>query len=390
MFLERSHERQDSQTKAIALLLSIVVGVVLAVVLYGCRIWGDVESISNYIVTFTSFTISISALLFAIVTYYSIDSVDKISAMDGNALENEEYSIAYHEEIIKYAPARDADEFTGLLLDGAMPDESYSTCIEYADHLQRVVDSLVWFAYVTNDQGTNERIRVLCRKLRAPFEGAFTDMSSGVCNLLSENLKLIEAVLGYQRVRNGANTMLSSLEDVRGGVLKNPVSKTVYYDYLGLHYRRLASQVMNPGLDGDEFSEGNMRKAADGNRDEDTSRHCEILSDRARWCFMQAEKVSGDNLLWISYISYNMMRVRIMIYLLHAREMPAGEGLELRGQIACGLDEMVRNREEAEYLFCGSRKRSAVAAESYLEARLRAETDLARKLRDSFASAFPG
>ena len=62
-----------------------------------------------------------------------------------------------------------------------------------------------------------------------------------------------------------------------------------------------------------------------------------------------------------------------------------------RSRVAAASEKRyIRNgREEAEYLFCGSRKRSAVAAESYLEARLRAETDLARKLRDSFASAFP-
>ncbi len=73
------------------------------------------------------------------------------------------------------------------------------------------------------------------------------EVNNNTIYLLEENSKPIKGSFDYQnKSGDGKGTYrLSELEIIRLGVLRKPVSKIVYYGYLGLDYRRKAKEILD-------------------------------------------------------------------------------------------------------------------------------------------------
>lgn len=85
-----------------------------------------------------TFIISFVALVFAMITYLSIDAVEKKNEMDNNILETENYTVAYN-RILKELDSETEEEYKRKLYDSfKKPD--ISSCMKYADWLQTIID----------------------------------------------------------------------------------------------------------------------------------------------------------------------------------------------------------------------------------------------------------
>lgn len=97
-----------------------------------------------------TFIISFVALVFAMITYFSIDAVEKKNKMDNNILETENYTVAYN-RVLKELDAETEDEYKRKLYDSVKKPD-ISSCMKYADWLQTIIDRIVFFAYFTWDE----------------------------------------------------------------------------------------------------------------------------------------------------------------------------------------------------------------------------------------------
>lgn len=382
-------KQQIERKRKKALILSILSGVIVALLFLLIKNELIVE-IGNYIITFTSFTISVAALIFAAVTYYSIDTVDKISSMEGNLLENEDYSIAYHEEIERFCDIYSSEAFTERLLEMLEPRQKIKTCMEYSELLQKMIDSLIWFAYIDDSEQTRMRQNRLYQKLYDIFQMDYSDLSSKIKYLFEENLKLIQSVILYQDSNRKQMYEISSLENVRGEMLPNPISRIVYYDYLGLDYRRKAEKVLrdsNPALrekaDGSwkikPFSQEYMEQIW-VNSYEGDKKHFQVLIERACECFDEASRLAGGNVLWEGYIEYNKARADIMRFLVFH-----GDGDDVRQELR-ELEKTIENviyaRHRVIYLMCSQSDPNGKAP--YLDQMFQRELKTVEKLQEEF------
>ena len=105
----------------------------------------------NFTVAITGFCISVLALFIAVRTYTSIDSVNNITKMEGNILDNENYVTSLPELITSFK----ANESKGLYseifksIEEKLKNES-STAAMLADTLQHMVDLIVLLPAVFN------------------------------------------------------------------------------------------------------------------------------------------------------------------------------------------------------------------------------------------------
>lgn len=359
-------------SKLLAWFISIVTFVLGVVATMMLKDTGDSTGVvpwAENIILITSFVVSFVAFIFSMITYYSIDKVSNITSMDGNVLENEDYAIAYEEMIDDYAKFKDEEAFTKALFDKVKLRKGKKTCIGFADYLQNILNHIIWFAYVDfNNEKVNKDSLKLVKKIQDEA-GHYERLSNGINYQLKENVKLIEYILVYQRTRSQNCSEFSKLENVRGNMLRNPISRILYYDYLGLDYRRKAAEIMGHCGDSNaEFSEKHMRAVLDCKYEEEDRKHFQCFIERTEMCFNNAYELAKDNVLWEGYISYNKVRVDIMKYLMY-QDVPAED-------IMKALDEVVRIRENAAFLF----KRE----ESFLSQMFEREEKKAKDLRQSF------
>lgn len=373
-----------------ALLLSILSGVIVAILFLFIKNEFIVEA-GNNIIMFTSFTISVAALIFSAVTYYSIDTVDKISSMEGNLLENEDYSIAYYEETERFREIYSSKVFTERLFELLEPKQEIKSCMEYSELLQKMIDSLIWFAYIDDDEQTKRRKNLLYQQLYEIYQKDYSDLSSKIKYLLGENLKLIQAVILYQDASRKHEYEISGLENVRGEMLPNPISKIVYYDYLGLDYRRKAEKVLrdsNPVLqekvDGnwkvEPFSREYLEQIWSNTYEGDERKHFQILIERACECFGEASRLANGNVLWEGYIEFNKARADIMCFLvLHGDEEDVWKKLQ---ELEKTIEKVIYARRRVVHLMCN--QSSPDGKVSYLDQMFQKELQMAETLQKEF------
>ena len=353
-------------------MIVFTIGVISAVFVYQNQTHESVTLLSNYLVTFTSFFISLIALVIAMVTYFSIDSVNNITAMDGNVLENSNYSIAYAEMVNGFSSCKDQKTFMNKLLESIELPVKTETCICYADRLQKIIDNLIWFAYVDfSDQEFIKRRDALVQKIEKECK-RYNTLSNGVQYLLDENVKLIEYVLSYQQSRQTNRCQIASMENIRGKMIANPISQIVYFDYLGLDYRKKASAILNKcGDEHKEFSKEHMLAIKNFQYSGADRQHFFTLIRRAKKSFENAHMLSDENVLWEGYILYNEVRTDIMCFLM---------GDEKKDIIIDNLTKVIETREDVEYLF--------YEKDAYLSQMFAKETEIATNLKNEFMQAF--
>lgn len=278
-----------------------------------------VDIIRDYLINITSLVIAFIALIIALITYFSIDSVNNITAMEGNVLENPNYSVAYSEMVTDFSQCKDKSDFKSSLLKKVNPELNSKTltCIQFADFIQNTIDHIIWFAYVDfkDTEFKNE-----CTKLIQNLENQskrYNIISNGIQYTLNENVKLIKYVLDYQEERSLNKDTVCKLEDIRGKMIQNPISQIIYYNYLGLYYRNKANALFKQCDSQDkEFSFKYMKAVIDYEYSPEVVTQIEILLDRAYCNFNLANELSDTDILWQGYIQYNLARTFVMDYLI--------------------------------------------------------------------------
>lgn len=139
-----------------------MIGVGILLVVVSDTMPHEYSVFDNNIVSSISFFVSMAAFVFAEITYFSIDSVNGITSMNGNVLENEHYSIAYPSAIKQFERCKTKEEYTKCLFDIVYPSERSTTCIIFADQLKKIIDNLVWFNYVDMN---SEYVKKKCETL---------------------------------------------------------------------------------------------------------------------------------------------------------------------------------------------------------------------------------
>lgn len=272
---------------------------------------------SDNTIQLSSFVIAGAAFVFAALTYHNIDLLNKITSMDGNVLDNEKYVVAYEEMMDSFKKVKDKKSFTRELLKSVECPRKTESCIEFADYLQNILDHLVFFGYVD----FNKYVEIECDGLIKTIKeeaGRYKEISNGIKYQLDENIKLIEYVLKYQKIRNAnRNSHFSKLENIRGSMLKNPVSQILYYNYLGLDYKNKIIRILKVENDNkEEFGIEWLKIIMCQNYSTEEISKISFLIDRAENCFQKAYEKAKDSILWEGYISYNKVRVDIIKYLL--------------------------------------------------------------------------
>lgn len=360
--MKRFHFNKTSVRIVMMIIISIAFGIGFAVL----------KVSDGEFIDMTALVISIVAFVFAAKTYFSIDSVNSITSMEGNVLENENYTVAYSEILSEYIDCTDKEQFTNKLFTTVMNDFELEsdTCIEFADNIQNVIDNIIWFAYV--DRESQEFIHfyeALKDRMERELD-KYQKLSNGIQYTLSENVKLINYVFSYHLKMNESASNIANLEDIRGRMIRNPISQIIYYDYLGLYYRKKAADIIRCDIQYDEFSSEYMTAVINSEYSDMVKRNILILLKKAIICFRRAKDLAEEDTLWNGYLLYNYTRAKIMAYLIGAEES--------HDEIVRLLDEACKARYEMNFLY------SSVSG-VYLSSMLDEELMRAQKLKNEFS-----
>jgi len=351
-------------------ILTFVLGVLITLLLVDTNDSTKVVSWAENIVLVTSFVISFVAFVFSMITYFAIDAVNSVTAMDGNVLENEDYAVAYEEMIDNFMDEENQKEYSMKLLEVVKCPRMTKSCVVFADYLQKILDHIILFAYVDfQDEDTKKGCDKLVKTIMNEAN-YYKKLSNGIKYQLDENVKLIAYILDYQKLRSEKRDWeFSKLENIRGNMLKNPISKILYYDYLGLDYRKKTANILNAcGYSECEFGVKHMRDIMEYKYSEEEMGHINCLLERTEMCFLRAQELAQENILWEGYISYNKIRVEIMKYLI-------GIG-KTKEDILTELDRIINVRENVEFLFS--------RGDSYLNSQFAEEVRKAKVLKADF------
>lgn len=356
--------------KTYLIIAMIVVGSITAGIL-----WANFDEFQGNWINVTSFIISIIALIIALITYFSIDSVNSITTMEGNVLENENYTVAYTEMLRKFSDCVTKEQFQNKLFTEVCEgiQQKGDTCIQFADSIQNMIDHIIWFAYLDFSDSNFKKHYSKMMKTAEKRLVHYSKLSNGIQYTLHENVKLIKYVFDYQMGRNLSHGYVTSLEDVREGMIRNPMSQIVYYDYLGLHYRRKAAELFKTcGCQAPEFSREYMQFVRDYEFSAETKHNIHLLLNRAETAFTRAREVAQDDILWTGYLSFNVARTKMMFWLLEGND-----GLVSYEQIESLLNETIQVRREVKFFY------DSIAG-GYLTSMFEKECEYAEKLMGEF------
>ena len=273
----------------------------------------------NFTITFLSLVLAFIAFIIATQTYVSIDSVNTISQMEGNVLENENYVTS----IISLLKEYDMEDSKGV---GEAIFENLEnkfkkkpkTALEFAENLQDFIDLIVFFPslFQSTDEHQKENIERM-KNLLFTIEKrkkALIAVSTGNLILIDETVKLINCVMNYQELINtNQYKIASSLLDVRGAMIKNSVTQTVYYNYLGLFYNKKAMNIIRERLKigNKDFFDIEVLQRIIAEIDKLTNKDRELYKmylDESRKAFKKALDSCKEDIMWTGFIKYNDAR----------------------------------------------------------------------------------
>lgn len=310
----------------------LYITIFLIVLFSGClAIWvyylKEGKDLLNFTISIVGFCIALLALFIAVRTYASIDSVNNISKMDGNILDNERYVTSLPELINQYKSKneKDLDEELFESIELKLKRDS-NTAVLFADTLQYLVDLIVLFPAVFNAADT-DKIRYKNRMDRIlknidKQRDILQTISKGNSIQITETIKLLKAVVSYQSfVANGNFNIHADLLHVRGPILRNPVTKTIYHNYLGLYYNKkgmhLLKESLNMGsrdilsIDGLDFVRSNIDSCSPSVI-EDVVMYLRSACEQ----FDRALEISSEDVMWPGFINYNKARTLYFMHLL--------------------------------------------------------------------------
>jgi hypothetical protein len=281
----------------------------------------------EYSVTVVGLIISVIAFVFALLTYVSIDNVNKITQMDGNVLENEHYITSFT-SLINEFNMKDSKSFSTSILKKFKKKfkRESKTAVKFANNLQYLIDLIVFLPYLYHsekEKKKNQKKMKNILKLIKRRMNSLLDVSNGNLVLITETVKLIESVLNYQEhVHTDEFKKTSTLLEVRGNMLRNAVSQLVYCNYKGLFYQKKAIAVLQNGYGipkGNIFIYSKLRivKSIITSMGEKDKELFIIYLKEAKKSFDKALKQGTDDVMWEGFIKFNAART---IYLLTIAE----------------------------------------------------------------------
>ena len=259
----------------------LTIAVVLLAVVICLRIFeldvfqpdGAVGELIPFIVSVISLLIAFLAFSISVKTYTSIDSVNSMTMMDGNVMENENYKTnivlllrEFEEPVSDDSAAKRIRLFAKDEKESmksvkrymsrvqSLVEGDFTSGVRFADNIQKLMDYIVVLPYFTNSADKDirtfaqERAGQLNARLKAEVE-SYANLSEGSTVLLQENVRLLDEILKLQTKRTDGKKMDKvRITGVRGSMMKNPVSRTLYYDYAGLYYYNMALETMSESL----------------------------------------------------------------------------------------------------------------------------------------------
>lgn len=359
--------------------IAILIIIFLAVISLICSglaifVWGNCDSFSDkygIMLSVLSTVVSVVALIYAMITYYSIDKVQSSNSMEGNVLCNQNYSVAYPENIQQFEKCKDENDFGNTLFD-VLFYKKPSNCQEYTQGIQCIIDNLTWIAWVNRDEIFYQRCEKLMEKLNNDKK-RFNYVNSGLNLMIEENIKLIDSVIHYQNHRISNSTALCPMENIRGKVLENPLARLTFYNYLGLEYMKRARDLL--GINNLYSSNGlqeALRSFENGSLDSIRGYYSALI-EIAKRSFTSAKEIAKYDLVWSGYISYNYARACLMQYLIDPKSVGQKEMEQL-------LSTVVRKRENILFIIWKDNNQSL----SFLHKKFIKELENAKRLLEAF------
>lgn len=289
----------------------LALGGALAFWLYKTRTQVD---LTTFIVATLSALISLVALFVALQTYLSIDSVNNITKMDGNILDNEHYVTSIPEFVDKYKET-DREELCRHIFSEIKQNlkKNSNTAVNFADTIQSMIDILVLLPALDmkselKNKDSRKDIQWILSQVEKRSE-EIQSISKGSSIQIREAVKLFLSVYEYQHsVENKRMLGSSGLLKVRAAMIRNPVSSTVYYNYLGLYYRKCTVQVIDSGDKADVPSLRSWHEKRESLAGSEVERLRRYLNNSIN-AFQKAWSYSSEDPMWRGYILFNQARV---------------------------------------------------------------------------------
>ena len=295
----------------------------------------DANDLIIFITTVAGLVVSSSAFIVAMSTYLSIDSVNVISQMEGNVLENENYITSFTSLIKEYdmKDSKTAGDKIFTNLEERFTKNS-KTAMDFATNLQYFIDLIVIMPYLFNpeDEQREQHINRMSKLLRKidKRKQALLAIGTGNLILIEETVQLIKSIVNYQKLID-TNDLLtnSTLLEVRGTLLKNAVTQTVYYNYLGLYYNKKAFHVLLKQFNVNQLDFFSLDGLSELKKrlpllSSEATELVTIYLTEAKICFDKALQHGENDLMWEGFIKYNLARTTYLLQLL----LPAHEESE--------------------------------------------------------------
>lgn len=296
---------------------------ILLLISAGVAIWiypiETAADMTEFTIVVVGLLISFIAFIISMKTYISIDSVNNITQMEGNVLENENYVTSVTSLLREYndESSEKVSEKLFSNLETRFTKQS-KTAIEFANNLQYFIDIIVFFPYLFNaaDEKRTYNMNRMNKLLDLikKREKALLSISTGNLILIEETVKLIECVINYQKIINtNEYKIASTLLEVRGSMLKNSVTQTVYYNYLGLFYNKKAMAILRNqlGLGMKDTFEIEVMKEVIKKKDKLAGEQAELYTmylKQSKQAFKKALNNCQDDVMWEGFIKYNDAR----------------------------------------------------------------------------------
>lgn len=319
--------------------LYVLIFLIIVAIICLFRIWP--EHVTGTRLEFWVATISMLVAAITLIintwTFQSIDTVSSISKMEGNVLENEHYSTNIIALLREYEDCYTHIEFGEAYrtrLNNHFQKTHIRSGIQIADSLQDALDHVILQAFLVVDQGREDQGKVSLSKddkdlHRMHIEQYIDKMTAvlaeyqkkanGSARVLQEALNLLRATSNYQFVQD-KNVASTEIMKLHGELLRNKVTQTLYYDYLGLCYMKYARTLMQGGPNKDKSSIDNYQSLVSAKErfksfDPETKFLIkENLRDASRH-FQLAGAVMQDNLFW-NTLDFNTGRAEFFFALI--------------------------------------------------------------------------
>lgn len=339
-----------------------IVGSIISVAIsYEIYHFKSTTSLVEFTITVVGLVVSFTAFIIAMKTYLSIDSVNVLTQMEGNVLENENYVTPFTYLLRQYdmEDSESASEKVYEQLTERFGRNS-KTAIEFAANLQYFIDVIVFLPYLFNqrDENRNENIQKMTKLLNLidKKRDALLSISTGNLLLIEETVKLIKSIVDYQKLEL-ADTF--NILDVRGTLLKNSVTQTVYFNYLGLFYNQRAYSILQKkfGLEQTDFFSIEGIKQVKQKLDLLSSEEKELFTmylKEAKDSFKKAMEHKHTDMMWEGFIKYNDARSTYLLKLILKNEeidwlSNMNEGLIARNRLTI-LAKDILAKKDSTYL----------------------------------------